>query len=248
MLILCAGWLLALSGKGLAWTEDPAPADSTVYALVKITDIDSLATFTVLPADEVKFTAQSVAEEQRALDRAYNNLIARWKAKNTPKTDASAALKKSVRIPPFPLKRPRAKTMSVVGQFKSESEAEDKKKKEEAVEAERQATIAQQREKAEEARQRRMDQAQMATSTSTMMTRMGEDDIDEDTRKELLEELKQEIRDVVDGVAAPLPGGKAASSGNHGITVKEGKKLGDDANKPLVDNPSTLGGASKKKR
>ena len=238
MVVGCLITPLGLAAEPDAGEETP---ESVSYTLIKTTELDKTVTFDVLNPADLKTRTVTVTAEQRALDRAYNNLAAQWKAKFTPKsrvkTDKKNTDKKTV-IPPYPLKRPEPKKIVCVSRFPTEAEALAKKKECEAKEADRLQEVKNRTEKTEADRQRRTDPpatfAGLSTPKAPMAKGVAADELDPDLQNDLFAQLQQEIDDIIAGGAGSAP--KAQSKGGKTITVTQGKRMGEGASTPLTDH------------
>jgi hypothetical protein len=247
--LLCG---LGFVGKNIA-AQDEAEKETQetppVYTVVKVIDIDGVATFSMLLPDELKTLTKSVDSEEKALDRAYNNLKDDWKKKHAPSTQGGQAPKKKVKIPDFPLKRPNPKSLKTLGKFPSEAAADEAQKQYEAREAERAQKLQELKDKAQEKEDKEREKMAAMASTpaglsapkAPMATPHKTDDIDPEVRQQLIEDLKKEIAFVAAGGSDRHDNdSKPSSSGARKIVLKKGKVLGDGATTPLVDNPTTM--------
>jgi hypothetical protein len=222
---------------GLAIGEEVAveTAESS-YTLMKITDMDKTVTFSVLTQADLKALTESVNADERAIDRAYNNLVNKWKAKHTPKTPDRTG--KRPKIPAYPLKRPEPKKIAFVARFPTEAEALAKKKSCEEKEAARLLEVKAREEKAEAERQSRMSSSSSASSkpNAPMANSKAADEIDPDLQKELFAELKKEIDAIVAGDTGNSPNGSKNAEGKG--TVKQVKRMGEGMNTSLDFHPA----------
>lgn len=239
LIFMAVGWLTLPSGNVAGQdAAEEATEPPVIYTLVKITDIDETVTFDALIPEDLKTLTKTVNDEKVAMDKAYNNQKAKWKAKYAPKDKATTG--KKPRVPAFPLKRPEPKKISQVGRFPTEAEALTKKKECEEREAARLLEIEKQKEKKEAERQRVIDRASTPMGFSAPKAPMakppGDDADDPELQKELFSQLKKEIEDVVAGVADSAPK-EAGSKDGKKIVVKQGKRLGEGGTTPMSENP-----------
>ena len=220
-------------------------AEETVvssYTIMKITDLDKTVTFTVLNPEDLRALTATVNAEQKALDRAYNNLVANWKAQHMPTTRDPTY--KRPKTPPYPLKRPEPKKISYVTCFPTEAEALAKKKECEAKEAVRLEEVQKREDRAASERQ---NSGAMSASSSVfsnpnapMAKAATTEEIDPDLQKELFTQLKKEIDALVAGGTGSAPNG-AQSKGGKTSTVKQVKRLGEGSSTPLDKSPGQMG-------
>jgi hypothetical protein len=230
---------LALS-LGMVFGQDAVEgAVESSYTIMKITDLDKTVTFTVLTPEDLKTLTATVNAEQKALDRAYNNLVANWKAKHMPKTPDPTG--KRPKIPAYPLKRPEPKKITYIARFTTEAEALAKKKECEAKEAARLEEVQKREEKAN-----RQDSGAMSGSSSVfsnpnapMAKAAGNEEIDPDLRTELFAQLKKEIDAVVAGDAGISING-AQSKGGKTSKVRQVKRMGEGSTTPLDKSPGQM--------
>ena len=222
---------------GLAIGQEVAveTAESS-YTLMKVTDMDKTVTFSVLTPSDLKVLTETVNAEQRALDRAYNNLVNKWKANHMPKAPDPTG--KRPKIPAYPLKRPEPKKIAFVARFPTEAEALAKKKSCEEKEAARLEEVKTREERAAAGRQGSMSSSSSAASkpNAPMANSNTADEIDPDLQKELFVELKKEIDAVIAGGTGNSPNG-SKSTGGQG-TVKQVKRMGEGMNTSLDFHPA----------
>lgn len=220
---------------GLAIGQEVAvETTESSYTIMKITDMDKTVTFSVLPPADLKALSETVNAEERALDRAYNNLVNKWKANHMPKVPDKTG--KRPKIPAYPLKRPEPKKIAFVARFPMEAEALAKKKSYEEKEAARLEEVKTREERASAGRQGSMSSSSSAASkpNAPMANSNVADEIDPDLQKELFVELKKEIDAVIAASAGGSPNGSNSGKG----TVKQVKRLGEGMNTSLDFHPA----------
>jgi len=232
-LFMVVGSLLLPLGVAIGQEVAVETAESS-YTIMKITDMDKTVTFTVLIPSDLKALSEAVNAEERVLDRAYNNLIAKWKAKHMPKVPDPTG--KRPKIPPYPLKRPEPKKIAFVARFPTEAEALAKKKSCEEKEAARLEEVKTREERAAAGRQGSMSPSSSAASKANapMANSKAADEIDPDLQKELFAELKKEIDAVIAASAGGSPNGSNSGKG----TVKQVKRMGEGMNTSLDFHPA----------
>jgi hypothetical protein len=236
-LFMVVGSLMLPLGLAIGQEIAVETAESS-YTIMKITDMDKTVTFSVLTPEDIKALTESVNAEQRALDKAYNNLVNNWKAKYMPKAPDPTG--KRPKIPPYPLKRPEPKKIAFVARFPTEAEALAKKKSCEEKEAARLEEVKAREDRAAAGRQGSMSSSSSVFSNpnAPMANSKAAEEIDPDLQKELFAELKKEIDGIVAGVTGGSPNG-SNSSGSKG-TVKQVKRMGEGMNTPLDKKPAVM--------
>jgi len=231
MFIVVGSLLLPL---GLAIGQEIAVETvESSYTIMKITDMDKTVTFSMLTPADIKTLTETVSAEQRALDRAYNNLIAKWKAKYMPKAPDPTG--KRPKIPPYPLKRPEPKKIAFVARFSMEAEALAKKKSCEEKEAARLEELKTREERAAAGRQGSMSSSSSAASkpNAPMANSKAADEIDPDLQKELFVELKKEIDAIVAASTGGSPNASKSTGGKGPV-----KRMGEGMNTSLDIHPA----------
>lgn len=227
---------------GLALGQNAA--EETVesnYTIIKVTELDKTVTFTVLKPEDLRTLNATVNAEQKALDRAYNNLANNWKDKHTPKTRDRTG--KRPKIPSYPLKRPEPRKISYVARFPTEAEALTKKTECEAKEAVRREEAQKREASADSGRPSKStmpgSDSVFSNPNAPMATAKAADEIDPELQKELLAQLKKEIDAIVAKDAEITPFG-APSKGGKTSTGTQSKRLGEGSTAPLDKNPHEI--------
>jgi hypothetical protein len=232
------GCLILPLGLALGQNAAEETAKST-YTIIKVTEMDKTVTFTVLMPEDLRTLNATVNAEQKALDRAYNNLVNSWKAKHNPKTRDRTG--KRPKIPSYPLKRPEPRKISYVASFPTEAEALAKKTECEAKEAVRLEEAQKREASADSGRPSRNtmpgSDSVLSNPNAPMATAKVADEIDPDLQKELLAQLKKEIDAIIAKDAEITPGVPSKS----GKTNTQVKRLGEGGTTQLDKNPGEMG-------